>query len=250
MLNVIRKIIATGTVTEDWNAAAPPLRSRGEVVVTETQCQDCQKCSEICPTNAVKVNKGTVTIEQNACVFCGRCVEQCSAGCLKQTSNYQLATLGGRLADDAGTALKRKIRSVLGRSIHVRHVDVGSCNACDFEMGHLSNPIYDIQQYGVDFVASPRHADLLMVTGVVTRNSIQSLKMTFEATPFPKLVMAVGSCACSGQIFGESYAIHGPVDSLVPVDIYVPGCPPRPQAIIYGIMMALDHPRLRRTAAL
>ena len=98
-------------------------------------------------------------------------------------------------------------------------------------MNALSNPIYDLQQYGIDFVASPRHADMLMVTGVVTRNLTQALLMTYEAVPTPKIVMAVGACAASGQVFGSSYAIRGAVDELVPVDIYVPGCPPRPQAL-------------------
>jgi Ni,Fe-hydrogenase III small subunit len=121
-------------------------------------------------------------------------------------------------------------------------VDIGSCNACDFEMTHMyTNPVYDLQQYGIDFVASPRHADMLMVTGVVTRNSTQSLRMTYEATPSPKLVMAVGACACSGQVFGDSYAIRGGVDEQVPVDIYVPGCPPKPQALLHGLLLALDR---------
>ena len=108
-------------------------------------------------------------------------------------------------------------------------------------MSALLNPIYDITQYGIDFVASPRHADLLMVTGVVTRNLRKALEMTLEATPTPRLVMAVGACACSGKVFGKTYAQEGAVDKIVPVDIYVPGCPPRPQALIYGLLMALDR---------
>ncbi|HWR41774.1 NADH-quinone oxidoreductase subunit NuoB [Sporomusa sp.] len=240
MLNVMRKIIKTGTVTEKWDAALPPVRFRGKVIIQKGNCRNCQSCGTICPTGAIKMDNGSPTINTNACVFCGCCVEKCPEGCFQQTNQYQLATLGGVLGEDEA-ALKEKIRMVLGRSIHVRHVDIGSCNACDFEMTHLCNPIYDIQQYGVDFVASPRHADLLMVTGVVTRNSMQALQMTYEAAPFPKLVMAVGSCACSGQVFGDSYAIRGAVNSVIPVDIFVPGCPPRPQALIHGIMLALDR---------
>ncbi|MDF2876510.1 MAG: ndhK [Sporomusa sp.] len=241
MLNVLRKIITTGTVTEDWETALPPQRSRGEVVVQSSDCNACKKCADTCPTRAIKVAPGAISIDQKACVFCGLCVETCETACFKQTSNYKLAMLGGSLAEEMAPELKRKIRAVLGRSLHVRHVDIGSCNACDFEMTHICNPIYDIQQYGVDFVASPRHADLLMVTGVVTRNSTQALQMTYEATPHPKLVMAVGACAASGQVFGDSYAIRGAVDAIVPVDIYVPGCPPRPQALIHGLMLALDR---------
>ncbi|TWH46501.1 NADH-quinone oxidoreductase subunit NuoB [Sporomusa sp. KB1] len=242
MLNILRKIISTGTVTENWDTALPAPRFRGEVVANSSaSCQDCQKCAAVCPTKAIRVIPGSISIDQKACVFCGLCVENCEAACCKQTDNYKLATLGAGLADEAASEFKRKIRSLLGRSLHVRHVDVGSCNACDFEMNHLCNPIYDIQQYGVDFVPSPRHADLLMVTGVVTRNSTQALQMTYDATPHPKLVMAVGACAASGQIFGESYAIRGAVDRIIPVDIYVPGCPPRPQALIHGLLLALDR---------
>ncbi|QDR82517.1 NADH-quinone oxidoreductase subunit NuoB [Sporomusa termitida] len=241
MLNVLRTIITTGTVTEDWETALPPRRSRGEVLVQSSNCNACKKCAAACPAGAVKVAPGAISIDQKACVFCGLCVETCETACFKQTGNYKLARLGGALAADTAPELKGKIRAVLGRSLHVRHVDIGSCNACDFELAHLCNPIYDIQQYGIDFVASPRHADLLMVTGVVTRNSTQALQMTYEATPRPKLVMAVGACAASGQVFGDSYAIRGAVDAIVPVDIYVPGCPPRPQALIHGLMLALDR---------
>ncbi|WP_312421139.1 NADH-quinone oxidoreductase subunit NuoB [Anaerospora hongkongensis] len=241
MLNVMRKIVATGTVTKNWEAVPLPEQAAGEVRVLPGNCRDCRQCLTACPTQAITMRQEVPVIEQKACIFCGLCVEACPAGCLEQTNNYKLASLGGALADDAAAALKKKIRSALGRSLHVRHVDIGSCNACDFEMSHLCNPIYDVQQYGIDFVASPRHADLLMVTGVVTRNSTQALQMTYEAAPAPKLVMAVGSCACSGRTYGDSYAIRGAVDALVPVDVYVPGCPPRPQALIHGIMLALDR---------
>lgn len=241
MLNLMRKIVATGTVTKNWDALALPEQSSGEVRVQPANCRDCRQCLSACPTQAIALRQEVPVIDQKACIFCGHCIEVCPAGCLEQTSHYKLATLGGALAEDAADGLKKKIRSALGRSLHVRHVDIGSCNACDFEMTHLCNPIYDIQQYGIDFVASPRHADLLMVTGVVTRNSTQALQMTYEAAPSPKLVMAVGSCACSGQTFGDSYAIRGAVDTIVPVDVYVPGCPPRPQALIHGIMLALDR---------
>ena len=241
MLNLMRKIITTGTVTKNWDNLLPSPRSRGEVQVQAVNCQDCRQCCETCPTQAITMDQGVPVIDQKACIFCGHCVEVCSEGCLVQTNQYKLATLGGSLADDRPEALKKKIRSVLGRSLHIRHVDIGSCNACDFEISHLTNPIYDVQQYGIDIVASPRHADLLMVTGVVTRNSLQGLQMTYDAAPLPKLVMAVGGCACSGKIFGDSYAIRGAVDSIIPVDIYVPGCPPRPQALIHGLMLALDR---------
>ncbi|VBB06774.1 nadh ubiquinone oxidoreductase 20 kd subunit [Lucifera butyrica] len=233
MLEILRKIIVTGTVTEGWDQTPAAPGFRGEVLAQEERCRQCAQCVRACPVDAIILKDGQISIDQGACIFCGRCVEVCEAGALAQSGNDRLATLSG--------VLQEKSAEVLGRSLALRHVDAGSCNACDWEMTALSNPVYDLAQYGIQFVASPRHADLLMVTGTVTRNLTQALRMTYEATPEPKLVMAVGSCACRGRTFGESYAIRGGVDALVPVDIYVPGCPPRPQALLYGLLLALDR---------
>lgn len=142
---------------------------------------------------------------------------------------------------DLRWTLQKRMKEVLGRSLHIRHVDSGSCNGCDFEMNTLTNPIYDIQRFGVDFVASPRHADMLMVTGGVTRHLEEALIKTYNAASEPKMVVAIGACACGGGVFGRTYANHGGVDQIVPVYVYVPGCPPRSEAIIEGILLALDR---------
>ena len=234
MFNLLKKIIYTGIVTEKYDEGHIPARFRGEVELMNKSCSDCQACVKVCPTKAIVITGKEMSINHNACIFCGRCMEHCELEQIKHTDRYKLATLS------TANLLKERIRSIFGRSLHIRHVDVGSCNACDFEMNALSNPIYDLQQYGIDFVPAPRHADMLMVTGVVTRNLTQALLMTYEAVPSPKIVMAVGACAASGQVFGSSYAIRGAVDELVPVDIYVPGCPPRPQALLYGLLLAID----------
>lgn len=139
-----------------------------------------------------------------------------------------------------GQRLNDKIRNIFGRSLYIREVDAGSCNACEVEVNALSNPIYDIERFGLHIVASPRHADMLLVTGPVTRNMELALLKTYNATPSPKLVAAMGSCACNGGIFGDTYASCGGVDKIIPVDVYIPGCPPRPQAVIFGLMVALD----------
>lgn len=139
-----------------------------------------------------------------------------------------------------GEKLSKEIKLVLGQSLHIRHVDSGSSNGCESEMTALLNPIYDIQRYGIDFVASPRHADMLLVTGGVTRNLKRSLIATFEGTPSPKMVVAVGTCASGGGMIGETYTYFGGVDHIVPVYVYVPGCPPRPEAILEGILLALN----------
>ena len=218
-----------------------PDRFRGQLAVERSGCQDCRSCLSVCPVQAIQMQEGELAVDNNACLFCGACVDACVRQQLRHTSEYKLATLGSLWDKELGDALRRKINKVLRRSLHIRHVDAGSCNACDFEMAALNNPFYDLQQYGIDFVASPRHADMLMVTGVVTRNLAQALRMTYEAVPAPKLVMAVGACAASGKTYGDTYAIQGAADSLVPVDIFVPGCPPRPAALLYALLLALDR---------
>ncbi len=140
-----------------------------------------------------------------------------------------------------GEQLRERIVQLFGRSLAIREVDVGSCNGCEVEVNALTNAVHDIERFGMHIVASPRHADMLLVTGAVTRNMEMPLIKTYRAVPSPKMVVAMGSCAASGGIFAPSYAIVGPVDSVLPVDAYIPGCPPRPQAIIHGIMVALDR---------
>jgi NADH-quinone oxidoreductase B subunit len=139
-----------------------------------------------------------------------------------------------------GKKLNAKIKKAFGRSLAIREVDAGSCNGCEVEVNALTNAIYDIERFGLHIVASPRHADLLLVTGPVTRNMEHALRQTYDATPAPKLVVAMGTCAIDGGIFRGSYAVLNGVGNVLPVDVYIPGCPPRPQAIIQGIMLALD----------
>lgn len=143
--------------------------------------------------------------------------------------------------DELGGQLDQKIRKVFGRSLSVREVDAGSCNGCEVEVNSLTNAVYDIERFGLHIVASPRHADCLLVTGPVTRNMQHPLIQTYEATPDPKMVIAMGACACSGGVFRDCYATFNGVGSILPVDVYIPGCPPRPQAIIYGFMVAVDR---------
>lgn len=143
--------------------------------------------------------------------------------------------------DYRGEELRRRIREILGGSLHIRHLDSGSCNGCDWEIAALLNPIYDIQRFGIDFVASPRHADMILATGGITRNLAEAVEKTWEATPNPKILLAVGDCAINGGVFGETYAHFGGINKLLPVCVSVPGCPPRPQALIDGILLALDR---------
>jgi Ni,Fe-hydrogenase III small subunit len=152
----------------------------------------------------------------------------------------QMEVQPGPTLDESAAALRDRIQGRLGRSLHVRQVDAGSCNGCELEIAATTNPLFDLERFGVHFVASPRHADVLLVTGPVTRNMEIALRRTYEATPEPRVVVAVGACGCSGGIFGEGgNAALGGVDRVLPVDVYIPGCPPRPQAILNGLLVAV-----------
>jgi Ni,Fe-hydrogenase III small subunit len=144
-----------------------------------------------------------------------------------------------------GDELQNRIRDILGRALCIRHVDAGSCNGCELEIHALGNPVYNIEGLGIRFVASPRHADLLLVTGPVSRHMEVALRRTYEATPDPKLVVAIGDCGCTGGVFGESYASAGRVGNVIPVNVAVPGCPPSPNRILAGILTAISAPRAR-----
>jgi Ni,Fe-hydrogenase III small subunit len=138
-----------------------------------------------------------------------------------------------------GRQTRKRINQMLGRSLHIREVDAGSCNGCEAEIVNLNSPVYDLERFGIHFVASPRHGDLLLVTGPVTRNMELALRKTYDAMPGPRLVVAVGACGCSGGIFGQNYASLGGVDEVLPVDVYIPGCPPNPYALLHGIFVAM-----------
>jgi Ni,Fe-hydrogenase III small subunit/formate hydrogenlyase subunit 6/NADH:ubiquinone oxidoreductase subunit I len=273
MFKILRKTFETGIVTTPYpeGPTAPCSGFRGRPAFNLEKWRDARPAAEVCPTEAITVQDNgaarQVTIDYGRCVFCGLCAAV-SDGAVTMTREYELAvrrrgdlvlTAGYalqpdgtherlvRLAEqaaapeDAGGTLRRTIRKVLGRSLSIREVDAGSCNGCELEIVALNNPVYDIERFGIHFVASPRHADMLLVTGPVTRNMEQALLKTYRATPEPKVVAAVGACGISGGIYGENYAVVGAVDRVVPVDVYIPGCPPRPEALIHGILMAVGR---------
>src|SRR6202166_3560649 len=147
---------------------------------------------------------------------------------------------GDAALEELGRSLAQRARRVYGRSLAIREVDAGSCNGCELEIHALNNPIYDIERFGLKFVASPRHADVLMVTGPVTANMKTALERTYNATPAPKWVVALGDCACTGGLFKGSYACIGAVEDVVPVDLRIPGCPPRPVEILSGLIALIE----------
>ena len=162
---------------------------------------------------------------------------------LKQIAKTGIVSERAPLPDAALRQLEQRLGQVIlkhfGRALAIRHVDAGSCNGCELEIHAMNSPYYNLEQLGIKFVASPRHADMLLVTGPVSRNKETALRRTWEATPDPKLVVAIGDCGCTGGIFGESYASCGRVSNVIPVDVAVPGCPPTPVAILQGILTAI-----------
>lgn len=240
MLSLLQGLAKTKVVTEDvYND--PGCSSRGLPIIADSHLagsscpQDCRICQEVCPSGAMSLEG----VAAKKCIFCHRCLEACPQGRIS-ASEVPIIT-GSPSLDEVGEAIREKVKGICRKSLHIRYVDAGACNGCDFEINSVTNPIYDIQQYGIDFVASPRHADMLLVTGVVSRNMEIALLRTYEACPQPTLVVAVGSCACGGGIFKDAYASGGGVDRHLPVDVYVPGCPPTPALIAQGILTAINR---------
>ncbi|MBV6307286.1 NADH-quinone oxidoreductase subunit B family protein [Candidimonas humi] len=145
---------------------------------------------------------------------------------------------------DTGHGIRQEILDTLGRALCIRVIDSGSCNGCELEINALSNPYYNIEGLGIKLVASPRHADMLLITGPLTVNMRDAVLRAYEAAPHPKLVVAAGACACTGSMFKDSYAVCGPLSKLLPVDVTIPGCPPRPAELLQGILTALQGGRL------
>ena len=143
--------------------------------------------------------------------------------------------------EDLGRSLAERLARLPGRSLAIRQVDAGSCNGCELEIQALGNPYYDLERFGLRFVASPRHADVLLVTGPVSRNMVEALRRTYAATPAPKWVVAAGDCACDGGCFKGSYAIAGGVADILPVDLHIPGCPPTPEALLRGLIALIEE---------
>jgi Ni,Fe-hydrogenase III small subunit/formate hydrogenlyase subunit 6/NADH:ubiquinone oxidoreductase subunit I len=269
MFKILRKAAQTGLVTIGYpeKPALLPDNFRGAPRFDFSNWRDARPAAEVCPTEAISIRESgdtrQVTVDYGLCIYCGECARADPSGAVRITTEFELAALNRRdlvvtaeyAVDAEGmqrelkiqrsekieAKVRDRIHEILGRSLAIREVDAGSCNGCEVEITALNNPVYDLERLGIHFVASPRHADMLLVTGPVTRNMELALMKTYRATPDPKVVVAVGACGVSGGIFGRNYATLGGVDQVIPVDVFVPGCPPRPHALLHGILLAVGR---------
>jgi Ni,Fe-hydrogenase III small subunit/ferredoxin len=247
MLAWIARGLRKGIVTSGYPRAPEPeiagFRGRVDVIDADGAGEELEA---LCPTSAIQVARGRVSLDRGRCILCGACVEAAPQR-FRFSSGYETASRR-RVGVVAGAAVERELGPVrlplaaqarpLRRSIHIRHVDAGSDGAEEWEIAALANPYYDLQRLGLHFTLSPRHADVLLVTGGVTRSMEPPLRRAYEAMPFPKAVVAAGTDACSGGFAAESGEVAGGVDRALPVDVYVPGSPPTPIAILHGLLLA------------
>jgi Ni,Fe-hydrogenase III small subunit len=250
MLQVSLARLRQGHRTVGYPTQDPSLpdRFRGLPVIDSSKCPDgCHSCSEACPTDAITIDAKGLRLDLGRCLFCTDCQEACPEGVIRYTQDYRLAarhrgdlSLEGqplKLAD----ALETTSRQLFGRSLKLRQVSAAGCNACEADLNVLSTVVFDLSRFGIQFVASPRHADGIVVTGPVSANMRSALLDTYAAVPAPKLVIAVGACAISGGPFVNNPEVHNGCGELVPVDLYIPGCPPHPFTILDGLLRLLGR---------
>jgi Ni,Fe-hydrogenase III small subunit/formate hydrogenlyase subunit 6/NADH:ubiquinone oxidoreductase subunit I len=233
-----------------------PDRFRGLPVLHQTRCgAGCRACADACPTGAIVATDRTLALDMGRCLFCSDCTEACPEGAVEFTNEYRLAS--AKRSDlvlsspetephhDRTLALAEQLRRLFGRSLKLRVVSAGGCNGCEADVNVLGTIAFDLGRFGIQYVASPRHADGLLITGPVTENMRLALKKTYDAVPEPKIVIAVGACAISGGPYIDHPEVHNGADSAVPVDLYVPGCPPHPYTILEGLLGLLGRVQRR-----
>ncbi|MCX7787603.1 MAG: 4Fe-4S dicluster domain-containing protein [Spirochaetes bacterium] len=234
---------------------SPPLPDRflGKPVISSTSCpKDCTLCITSCPVAAIQKTE-TLHIDMGVCLFCGNCVEACPNGTIRFSKDFHLASQdrgslviqqregGDNVQESTVPSPRRDKIQLFRKSFKLRQVSAGGCNACELDCNVLSTVAWDMGRFGIQFVASPRHADGILVTGPVTENMKVALEKTYRAVPSPKVVIAVGSCAISGGPYKDHPEQMNGVSSLLPVDLFIPGCPPHPLVILEGLLRFLGR---------
>ncbi|MBI2516873.1 MAG: 4Fe-4S dicluster domain-containing protein [Opitutae bacterium] len=239
---------------------ALPDRHGGALRVDGAKCAEgCTACVSVCPTEAItRVPGRPVALDLGRCIFCAACVETCPTQAITQTGDHRMAArrredlvLGASGAEQVrlAAALDEKLRKLFGRSLRLRQVSAGGCAACEADTNVLGTIGWDLGRFGVQFVASPRHADGLLITGPVSCNMELALRKTWEAVPEPKIVIAVGACAIAGGPFVGNPEVRNGAAAVVPVDLFIPGCPPHPLTILDGLLRLLDRLEERKTGS-
>jgi len=249
MFKIIPERLRQGHRTGKFPKQEPvlPARFRGAPLIDPSLCQSgCDQCLRACPYAAVQLTDGNPHLDLGRCLFCADC-PVCPHGAISFSNDYRLASrsrdglLAGELGHQLATALDGRMKRLFGRSLKLRQVCAGGCNACEADLNVLGTLVYDLARFGIQFVASPRHADGILITGPVTKNMQSALLETYAAIPEPKLVIASGACAIAGGPFRESSEVNGGVGALLPVDLYIPGCPPHPYTALDGLLRLLGR---------
>lgn len=249
MLKELSARLKLGRRTVPFPGEEPTLpdRYRGCPILDASRCSSCGACIEICPVDAIRILGDGPRLDLGKCLFCGECETACSDGAILFSRDYRMAAnkredlvLQGK-NKAAAHALENQMKRLLGRALRLRQVSAGGCNACEADTNVLTTIVFDLGRFGIQFVASPRHADGILVTGPVTENMKLALIKTYQAVPAPKIVIAVGACAIAGGPYCGHPEVHDGIEGILSVDLYIPGCPPHPMVILDGVLRLLGR---------